>query len=90
MKKLTEVVRNNAGAVIIAAGLIIAGFLWGGVYTTRSGPRGLAVFRVNRFTGAVVVCFVQVHMACEDKEMATPTPVPDVLEGAVPVPSPTP
>lgn len=40
-KKLAEILQNNAQAVIIAIGLMVAAILWGGVYTTRSGPRGL-------------------------------------------------
>ncbi|MBF6571642.1 MAG: hypothetical protein IVW54_22575 [Candidatus Binataceae bacterium] len=72
INKLIYVLRNNAQAVIIAIGLVIAGFLWGGVYTTCPAYKGMAVYRVNRLTGAVALCIG--NQPCKDEEMATPTP----------------
>jgi hypothetical protein len=72
VKKLIEILRENPQATIIAGGLIIGGFLWGGIYTTLVGYRGAYLYRVNRFTGAVVVCVV--NGFCKDEEMATQTP----------------
>ncbi len=43
--------------VVVATALIFAGaFLWQGIYELRVTGEGAFVWRVNRFTGTVVMC----------------------------------
>lgn len=73
-------------ASIIALGLIIGAFLFGGIYESRTGVRGAVVFRVNRFTGATAACFL--GQDCRAIPDAMPTV--DFLAGASMSPEPRP
>lgn len=59
-RKLSEPIK---AALLIAGALLIAAYIHGGRYTTRSAASGLGVFVLDRWTGVLQWCNVN---ACTD------------------------
>lgn len=56
---MTERPHISTGVVGLAAGVVLGGFLIGGLYIAIPGPRGDAVplaYVINRFTGSAWYC----------------------------------
>lgn len=50
------------GLYVLSGAIIIAAFLWGGIYEATQS-RGGGLYRLNRFTGVVGICTIS---SCED------------------------
>ncbi len=48
--------RNLGPALVIALGLVVASVLIGGLYNSGTTADGTIIWKVNRFTGEVIVC----------------------------------
>ncbi|MGA8643875.1 hypothetical protein [Candidatus Binatus sp.] len=55
--------RNFSTAIVVAAGLIVAAMLIGGIYDSRASGDGIFLWRTNKFTGAITLCVA--HSASE-------------------------
>jgi hypothetical protein len=87
--------QSKGPATIIAIGLIIGislgGFLLGGIYESHTAIKGVAVYRVNKFTGVVSACFLG-HTCEVIPETTAPTMNPSAFspvnqsDSATPVP----
>jgi hypothetical protein len=49
---------NLKTAIIVAVGLVAASLVFSGIYSTRTAKDAGFLWRVNRFTGAVVICSI--------------------------------
>jgi hypothetical protein len=59
MEEALVMTRNLGAAIVIAAGLILAAILTGGLYETRASSDGIFLWRTNRLTGASTICMVK-------------------------------
>jgi len=86
---------SKVAATIIAVGLIIGGFLAGGIYESHTGIRGAVVYRVNRFTGTATACFLsgpcrQIPEAASASKVAVPSALGSRFVSSTVIPTPAP
>jgi len=49
--------QNLGAAIVLATSIVVASVLVGGIYESRSASENAAfMWRVNRFTGSMVIC----------------------------------
>jgi hypothetical protein len=58
IQRLRSTDSTIAAAMIIALGLVLGGFLFGGIYEAHTGVKGMVIYRINRFTGATAACAI--------------------------------
>ncbi len=64
---------NLGAAIVLAVGLVIASVLIGGIYETRSASENAAfLWRINRFTGSIVICSPVSHDPHADPNVLAP------------------
>ena len=46
---------SDKAAYVLAAGIIVAGLLSGGIFTVQAGSSG-SIIKMNRFFGTITIC----------------------------------